>query len=99
MIRNITDEIRDEIPGEIIARKFHNTVTDIIINISESVRKDTGIVRVALSGGVFQNSILLENVNLKLKERGFIPLMHQIVPSNDGGISLGQIVAAGLKEK
>ncbi len=99
MIRNITDDLRDDMPGEIIARKFHNTVIDIIINISESIRKDTGIVRVALSGGVFQNSILLENVNLKLKERGFIPLMHQIVPSNDGGISLGQIVAAGLKEK
>jgi hydrogenase maturation protein HypF len=50
-----------------------------------------------LSGGVFQNSILLENVNVKLKERGFIPLIHQNVPSNDGGISLGQIVAAGLQ--
>ena len=99
MIRNITDDLRDDMPGEIIARKFHNTITDIIINISESVRKDTGIGRVALSGGVFQNSILLENVNLKLKERGFTPLMHQNVPSNDGGISLGQIVAAGLEMK
>jgi hydrogenase maturation protein HypF len=97
MIRNITDDLQDDMPREIIARKFHNTVTDIIINISESIKKDTGIVRVALSGGVFQNSILLENVNLKLKERGFIPLMHQNVPSNDGGISLGQIVAAGLQ--
>jgi hydrogenase maturation protein HypF len=83
-------------PRENIARKFHNTITDIIINISESLRKETGIGRVALSGGVFQNSILLENVYLKLKERGFTPLIHQIVPSNDGGISLGQIVAAGL---
>ncbi len=99
MIRNITDDLRDEIPCEIIARKFHNTVTDIIIYISESIRKDTGIGRIALSGGVFQNSILLENVNLKLKEKGFIPLMHQNVPSNDGGISLGQVVAAGLQEK
>jgi hydrogenase maturation protein HypF len=97
MIRKITDDLQDDMPREIIARKFHNTVTDIIINISESIKKDTGIVRVALSGGVFQNSILLENVNLKLKERGFIPLMHQNVPSNDGGISLGQIVAAGLQ--
>ena len=97
MIRKIVDEVQSEIPGEMIARKFHNTITDIIIHISESVRKDTGIERVALSGGVFQNSILLEKTYLKLEERGFTPLMHQLVPSNDGGISLGQIVAAGLK--
>lgn len=95
IIEKIVYETRSEVPREITARKFHNTITGIIIQVSESVRKETGIDTVALSGGVFQNSILLENSFNRLKEKGFIPLIHQIIPANDGGISLGQAVAAG----
>jgi hydrogenase maturation protein HypF len=96
MIRMITEDILSEVPGGLIARKFHNAITDMIISISESLGRSTGFRRIALSGGVFQNSILLQNVTAALKERGFIPLLHQLVPANDGGISLGQVVAAGM---
>jgi hydrogenase maturation protein HypF len=96
MIRMITEDILADVPGGLIARKFHNTITDMIISVSEALGRSTGFRRVALSGGVFQNSILLQDVTGALTERGFIPLVHQLVPANDGGISLGQVVAAAM---
>lgn len=97
MIGRVVDDIRAGMPRAEISRKFHNSVIHLVVNTAESLKKLTGIDRIALSGGVFQNNILLEDLNLHLTERGFIPLTHQQVPSNDGGISLGQIVAAGLQ--
>ena len=92
MIEMIINDIREEIPRPAIAKKFHNTIEKIIIFSAELLRKETGISHVALSGGVFQNAILLENICHGLRERGFSPLVHQLVPPNDGGISLGQAV-------
>lgn len=92
MIEKIVNNLKSGVPKEIIAKKFHNTIVELIIYISESIKKETGISTVALSGGVFQNTILLENAFTRLKERGFTPLIHQLAPPNDGGISLGQVV-------
>ncbi len=94
MIEKIVYDLKSGLQRETIAKKFHNTIVEIIINISESIRQETGLSTVALSGGVFQNVILLEYVFNELKGRGFVPLIHQIVPPNDGGIALGQTVAA-----
>ena len=80
------------VPKEEIARKFHNTIVKIIVFTAELLKKETGITHVALSGGVFQNSIVLEGAFHQLRERGFTPLIHQLVPPNDGGVSLGQAV-------
>jgi hydrogenase maturation protein HypF len=92
LIEQILNDVTSEKTKETIARKFHNTLINIIVNISESINNERGISTVALSGGVFQNSILLENAFNKLKEKGFVPIIHQLVPPNDGGISLGQAV-------
>lgn len=97
MIREIAKDKRSGVSAEIIARKFHNTIIEMIISLSESLRNETGINKVALSGGVFQNAILLSGAFSKLQERGFTPLIHQIVPPNDGGISLGQVVAGNFQ--
>lgn len=94
VIDRMVEEVHAGVPKELIARKFHNTIIELIIAIAETAREETGINTVALSGGVFQNVILLENSFRNLKERGFTPLIHQIVPPNDGGISLGQTAAA-----
>lgn len=94
MIEMILNDLEAELPKEVIARKFHNTIVKIIIITAELLRKQRGISYVALSGGVFQNALLLEGAFYKLKEKGFTPLIHQLVPSNDGGISLGQAVYA-----
>ena len=92
VIEMIVNDLKAKAPKEIIARKFHNTIVKMIIFVAELLRKETGISHVALSGGVFQNSILLENTYQRLRERGYTPLIHQLVPANDGGISLGQAV-------
>ncbi len=96
MVRMILDDLKAETPQEDIARKFHNTIVEIIVSTAESVRKETGISHAALSGGVFQNTILMEDAFNALRQRGFVPLVHQLVPPNDGGIALGQAVFAAV---
>jgi len=77
-------------PGE-ISMKFHMTVAEIILKISREVREKCGINRVGLTGGVFQNMLLLEKTVEHLNEEGFEILLHRKVPTNDGGIALGQV--------
>ena len=91
-IKTIVKDLDSNTAPEIIARKFHNTIVDIIVSIAQTIRKETGIATVALTGGVFQNSLLCENSFERLTEKGFSPLLHQRVPPNDGGIALGQAV-------
>jgi hydrogenase maturation protein HypF len=73
-----------------IAAKFHNTLADAIVTVARRM----GCGRVALSGGCFQNRYLTERAVLRLRADGFQPYWHQRVPPNDGGIALGQIIAA-----
>jgi hydrogenase maturation protein HypF len=82
----------------ILARKFHNTLTAAIVEIAKRI----GIHKVALSGGCFQNRLLLEKTVEGLRGAGFQPYWHQRVPPNDGGVALGQVYAlarAGAEER
>ncbi len=81
----------------IIAAKFHNTVAQAILEVSELMRNETSIEKVVLSGGVFQNKYLLEKTTQILTKRMFRVYTNHQVPVNDGGISLGQLVAASKK--
>ncbi|MGC9940851.1 MAG: carbamoyltransferase HypF [Verrucomicrobiota bacterium] len=76
-------------PGE-ISTKFHNALVEAAV----AVAKHIGEPRVAISGGCFQNHYLLERMVNRLRQEKFQPAWHQRVPSNDGGIALGQISAA-----
>ncbi|HSJ14339.1 MAG TPA: hypothetical protein VK939_07980, partial [Longimicrobiales bacterium] len=78
-----------------IAGRFHNALVAGAIAVAERVAEP----RVALSGGCFQNRILVERVTEALRARGFRVLLHRQVPPNDGGIAYGQIAvaAAGLE--
>jgi hydrogenase maturation protein HypF len=73
-----------------IAAKFHNGLAEAVV----SVAREFGCERVALSGGCFQNRYLTERAVARLRAEGFQPYWHQRVPTNDGGIALGQVVAA-----
>ncbi len=73
-----------------VARKFHNTLVDMIVAVAKRFDAD----RVMLSGGCFQNQLLLERTIARLETEGFRPYWHHRVPPNDGGISLGQAVVA-----
>jgi hydrogenase maturation protein HypF len=85
----LTDVKRGAGVGEISA-KFHNALTEAIVDVAKHV----GQKRVALSGGCFQNRYLTERAVRRLQAEGFQPYWHQRVPPNDGGIALGQVIAA-----
>jgi len=76
---------------------FHRAAADMTVSMCERLRDKNGINDVALSGGVFQNTLLLEDTMEKLKEKGFAAYMNEAVPPNDAGICLGQAYI-GLKK-
>ena len=98
LLQNLFDAIIKDIRrGEktgLLSLKFHHSIAAIINDMCAVIRKDTGINNVALSGGVFQNRLLLEVTVPLLENNGFIVFTHRQVPCNDGGISLGQAVIA-----
>ena len=77
-----------------MAYRFHVTVAEMIRATCEQIAEETGLGTVALSGGCFQNRLLLALTVPRLEEVGFRVLLHCQVPCNDGGISLGQAVIA-----
>jgi hydrogenase maturation protein HypF len=78
------------IPASIIASRFHNTISEMVVQTSRNIRSQTSINTVVLSGGVWQNIMLLTKSLGLLKKEHFIVYIHRQVPANDGGISLGQ---------
>jgi hydrogenase maturation protein HypF len=90
IFENILQDIRNEIDRRQIAMKFHNTLADIILGMTKKV----GMKKVVLSGGCFQNSVLLSRTVNYLLEHKCQVYWHQRVPPNDGGIALGQIFFA-----
>jgi hydrogenase maturation protein HypF len=93
----IINEINRGVYRARIAMKFHNTMTRIVTEMCQRLSRKTGIKKVALSGGVFQNRLLLKLTVSALEKAGFSVLTHSNVPTNDGGISLGQAVIANFK--
>jgi hydrogenase maturation protein HypF len=94
------DSILHDIPEKdisIISTKFHNTIADVIRDVSLQIRKENGINKVVLSGGVFQNKFLSEKTIYLLSELNFDVFCNHLVPSNDGGVSLGQLLIASKK--
>ena len=77
-----------------LAASFHNTVAAAIVTTVRQIKKETALRKVALSGGVFQNLRLLTAVEQQLKAEQFEVYRHFRVPTNDGGLSLGQAVVA-----
>ncbi|MFC2047841.1 carbamoyltransferase HypF [Chloroflexota bacterium] len=79
-----------------IAARFHNSIALMIVELCQAISKKTGINQVTLSGGVFQNRLLLRKTVSLLENREFKVLTHRQVPTNDGGISLGQAIIANF---
>jgi hydrogenase maturation protein HypF len=90
MVEAILADVTNSIPAGIISAKFHNALTEGIVAVAKHARQ----TRVVLSGGCFQNRYLTERTVRRLQAEGFRPYWHQRVPPNDGGIALGQVVAA-----
>jgi hydrogenase maturation protein HypF len=90
MIEEILSEKERGTNTGIIAAKFHNTLAEIIVAVARHIGEE----KVVLTGGCFQNRYLIERSIQRLIESGFRTYWHQRVPTNDGGISVGQVVAA-----
>ena len=87
------------VPVHTISGRFHTTLVAIISEAVERVREKTGINKVALSGGTFQNRYLFRETKKALTNKEFDILYHHHVPANDGGISLGQAMVAHWRWK
>jgi hydrogenase maturation protein HypF len=88
-IEQILDDIAQNTSTGVIAAKFHNTLAEIVLAISEQ----SGQKNIVLSGGCFQNALLVEKAVGKLKTAGFNVYCHERIPPNDGGLALGQLYA------
>jgi len=99
IISGVLDDLQQGEARNVIAYKFHNTVKNIITAVCIRTREMFGENRVCLSGGVFQNMLLLDMVHRDLEHHKFQVYVHRLVPANDGGISLGQAVIAAERRK
>ena len=95
MIEAILSDVQNGVAVGRISAKFHNTLAEVVVTVA----KKAGERRVVLSGGCFQNRYLTERTVRRLQAAGFQPYWHQRVPPNDGGIALGQAVAALRADK
>ncbi len=100
IVRGVVEDLLVGTRTEQIGSRFHATLADVIVRACGHVRERSGLERVALSGGVFQNILLLRHAVDGLRRSGFRVYTHRQVPPNDGGLALGQaaIAARTLRE-
>jgi hydrogenase maturation protein HypF len=94
MIAAIIADREAGVPTAVIARRFHGAIARLVVETCSRLREETGLDRVVLSGGVFQNVLLTEMLLADLPKAGLRVYAHRRVPPNDGGISLGQAAIA-----
>jgi hydrogenase maturation protein HypF len=94
VIRQIVSDLRKRVPREDIARKFHKGIAKITLKVCLVLRKKNQLNSVAISGGVFQNKLLLETLVKILRQNKFKVYFNELLPTNDGAISLGQVAIA-----
>lgn len=97
MIRAIVDDVQQGASAAQIALRFHCSIAEMLAHACARAREQSGLQTVALSGGVFQNRLLLEQLLARLEAQGFQVLLNRRVPPNDGGLSLGQLAVAAAR--
>ena len=100
MLNGILCDLQNQVPKSIISSKFHNTIIEATTDCVCSIRQKAGLADVVLSGGVFENTYLLERLISRLRDLNFKVYYNRLTPTNDGGISFGQaaVASAILKE-
>ena len=90
LIESVSGEVLEGKSLSEIGGRFHKTLAVIIAEVSLGISQATGLRKIALSGGCFQNRLLLRMAVDEIRKRGLSPLLHHSVPANDGCIALGQ---------
>jgi hydrogenase maturation protein HypF len=97
IFRGVVEDHLAGVSAARIAGRFHNSLVRLLTGACELVREQTGLGLAALSGGVFQNALMLRKLRRRLEGLGFEVLIHTLAPPNDGGISLGQVAVAAAR--
>lgn len=97
IIQGVIEDLAKASPPQVIAAKFHNTIAVMLAEASQTAAQNLHLETVALSGGVFQNALLTTRLLHLLTSKGIRPLVNRKVPTNDGGISLGQAAIAAAR--
>ena len=92
IIREVLADLRHGTGVATISGRFHQSVADLFAAACRLAREKTGLAKVVCSGGVFQNALLTRLLTKQLEADGFTVYTHQLVPTNDGGLALGQAV-------
>jgi hydrogenase maturation protein HypF len=96
LLAEVIEDVRRVVDVGEIGAKFHRTIAEMILVVCQRIGEQTGLRKVALSGGVFQNVTLLGLTVPLLRDKGFTVYTHTLVPPNDGGLALGQAVVANF---
>jgi len=96
-VKALIADVLAGIPISTISAKFHNGLAQLALEICQSLRIARNLEHVALSGGVWQNITLLRRTLSLLQNDGYVVYIHHQVPTNDGGLSLGQAVIAASR--
>jgi hydrogenase maturation protein HypF len=94
LIRAAVRDAATGVGAALVARRFHSTVLEIVATVCHRLREETGVSAVVLSGGVFQNALLISEVCARLQRDAFRAYRHRLVPPSDGGLALGQVAVA-----
>jgi len=97
VVSAIIDDLRREVPAPLVSARFHHGLADSVAEVCHRTRRSHNVSTVVLSGGVWQNRLLLERVVGDLAQQDFDVIVHRQVPANDGGLALGQAVIAGAR--
>jgi hydrogenase maturation protein HypF len=97
IIRAVVEDLQKGVPVNEISTRFHLSLVQGFTELCARVREETALNRVVLSGGVFQNAIIADGLKNGLQRKGFQVYSHSAVPTNDGGICLGQAVVAASR--
>jgi hydrogenase maturation protein HypF len=97
LFNEVIADIKGGVSSSVISAKFHNTIIYVIFETAIKMRKETGINKVALSGGTFQNKYISEGVKKMLAKDKFKVYTQSSIPANDGGIALGQLAIAATR--
>lgn len=94
LLQSICSDVISGLDHRVIGAQFHHAVGYMILEVSERARRKMGLNQIGLTGGVFQNALLMQLAEQYLREAGFEVLTHSVVPPNDGGLALGQALIA-----
>jgi len=97
VIESIIHDLQTGTPPSVISARFHRAVTEVIVQSALSVRQRTGLTKIVLSGGTFQNRFVLAETEARLKNEKFEVFIPALFPVNDGGIALGQLAVAAKR--